>query len=89
MPATLTPRGRRRRRFPERELLERLHKYEDMLRQQNIKFEPLHKDQAREKEFPSTQGADESDNEQFEVVGLEGGPPSTTIRSEERAYEAK
>ncbi|RJE21381.1 Transcription factor [Aspergillus sclerotialis] len=33
---------RRRRRFPERELLERLRKYEDLLRQNNIQFEPLH-----------------------------------------------
>ncbi|GKZ66989.1 hypothetical protein AnigIFM50267_001080 [Aspergillus niger] len=38
---TLAPRPRRRR-FPERELLERLRKYEDLLRQHNIPFEPLH-----------------------------------------------
>ncbi|GIC90226.1 uncharacterized protein Aud_006658 [Aspergillus udagawae] len=33
---------RRRRRFPERELLERLRRYEDLLRQNNIQFQPLH-----------------------------------------------
>ncbi|TGO82697.1 hypothetical protein BPOR_0775g00030 [Botrytis porri] len=43
IPATQLPR-RRRRRFPERELLDRLRKYEDLLRQNNIKFEPLHKE---------------------------------------------
>ncbi|KAL9041218.1 MAG: hypothetical protein Q9214_004182 [Letrouitia sp. 1 TL-2023] len=37
----LAPR-QRRRRFPERELLERLRHYEGLLRQNNIKFEPLH-----------------------------------------------
>ncbi|KAK9250492.1 hypothetical protein V1507DRAFT_483003 [Lipomyces tetrasporus] len=42
VPATL-PR-RRRRRFPERELLDRIRKYEDLLRQNSVKFEPLHKD---------------------------------------------
>lgn len=36
----------RRRRFPERELLERLRRYEDLLRKNNIRFEPLHKDAA-------------------------------------------
>ncbi|KUI60174.1 Arabinolytic transcriptional activator araR [Cytospora mali] len=38
---TLTPR-QRRRRFPERELLERLRHYEDLLHQNDIEFEPLH-----------------------------------------------
>ncbi|KAK4998337.1 hypothetical protein LTR66_002425 [Elasticomyces elasticus] len=33
---------RRRRRFPERELLVRLRQYEDLLSQHNIKIEPLH-----------------------------------------------
>ncbi|KAF1847689.1 uncharacterized protein K460DRAFT_384014 [Cucurbitaria berberidis CBS 394.84] len=32
----------RRRRFPERELLDRLRYYEDLLRKHNISFEPLH-----------------------------------------------
>ncbi|KAI1375292.1 hypothetical protein F4677DRAFT_454930 [Hypoxylon crocopeplum] len=34
--------NQRRRRFAERELLDRLHHYEDILRQNNIAFEPLH-----------------------------------------------
>jgi ribosomal protein L13E len=39
--AALAPR-QRRRRFPERELLERLRHYEDLLQRNNIPFEPLH-----------------------------------------------
>ncbi|KAF3941272.1 hypothetical protein ABW19_dt0200310 [Dactylella cylindrospora] len=41
VPAALVPR-QRRRRFPERELLERLRHYESLLRQNKINFEPLH-----------------------------------------------
>jgi hypothetical protein len=92
VPATLTPRGRRRRRFPERELLERLRKYEDLLRQNNIKFEPLHKDKdpAKEKESPNTQGGDESEDEQPEAAGKDWPSPSTTVSvKSERVYEAK
>ena len=41
IPAALVPR-QRRRRFPERELLDRLRHYEDLLRKHDIKFEPMH-----------------------------------------------
>ncbi|KAK6496237.1 hypothetical protein TWF481_002261 [Arthrobotrys musiformis] len=41
VPAGLVQR-QRRRRFPERELLDRIRHYEGLLRQHNIKFEPLH-----------------------------------------------
>ncbi len=88
VPATLIRRGRRKRRFPERELLERLRKYEDLLRQNNIKFKPLHKDPAEEKESSNAQGGDETDDEQPEVVGADWSSPSTTVKSE-RVYEAK
>ncbi|CAK7567953.1 MAG: hypothetical protein SEPTF4163_005931 [Sporothrix epigloea] len=40
VPATLNPR-RRRRRFPERELLDRVRRYETLLRQMNVHFESL------------------------------------------------
>jgi hypothetical protein len=39
--AALAPR-QRRRRFPEKELLDRLRHYEDLLRRNHIPFEPLH-----------------------------------------------
>jgi len=41
VPASLAPR-QRKRRFPERELLERIRLYEGLLQQNDIKFEPLH-----------------------------------------------
>ena len=41
VPAALLPR-QRRRRFPERDLLERLRRYESLLRQHDIDFESLH-----------------------------------------------
>ena len=44
----------RRRRFPERELLERLRRYEALLRQNNIPFDPLHK--------PTAEGSSQSEH---------------------------
>lgn len=41
VPAALVPR-QRRRRFPEKELLERLRHYENLLKEHHIAFEPLH-----------------------------------------------
>jgi hypothetical protein len=86
VPATQVAR-RRRRRVPERELLERLRMYEDLLRQHNIKFEPLHKDSAGEKSA-SVEGGYGSDDEQAKTAGGDWSSPATTINSE-RAYESK
>ncbi|KAJ5133832.1 hypothetical protein N7526_005197, partial [Penicillium atrosanguineum] len=47
IPAALNPR-QRKRRFPERELLERIRKYEDLLRRNKVAFDPLHKGASRE-----------------------------------------
>jgi hypothetical protein len=41
VPASSVPR-QRRRRFPERELLDRLRLYEDLLKKHKIPFQPLH-----------------------------------------------
>lgn len=87
IPSTLAPR-RRKQRFPERELLERLRKYEDLLRQNDIKFEPLHKDSTGDKETPKAGIVDNSDDEQHESVRVESLSPSATIKSE-KLYEAK
>lgn len=43
IPAATLPQRPRRRRFPERELLDRVHHYEALLHQKGIDFEPLHK----------------------------------------------
>ncbi|TVY90320.1 Aurofusarin cluster transcription factor [Lachnellula willkommii] len=94
VPATLTQRGRRKRRFPERELLERLRKYEDLLSRNHIDFEPLHKgkdtNSAGEKEVSTSRGGrgDESENEQPGAVEADCPSPSASIKSE-RVDEAK
>src|ERR1700743_1535518 len=46
IPMTLTGRPRKRR-FAERELLDRLRRYEELLRQNNVSFEPLSKEAYR------------------------------------------
>jgi hypothetical protein len=56
---------RRKRRFPERELLERVRKYEDLLRVNGVEFEPLHPElegPLGEKDMIS-EGGDENDDE--------------------------
>lgn len=84
VPATQT--RPRRRRFPERELLDRLRKYEDLLRQNKVKFEPLHKDPVSG-EQASPEGSYGSDHEQPEAVGVDTPSPSTT--KSESTFEAK
>ncbi|KAE9376651.1 hypothetical protein N431DRAFT_367787 [Stipitochalara longipes BDJ] len=95
--ATQAPR-RRRRRFPERELLERVRKYEDLLSHHNIRFEPLHANPqlAVEKESPTSnmEGCYDSDDEQPEISSsgtiADVPPPIMTATSERwRVYEAK
>lgn len=44
VPGTAIAPKQRRKRFPERELLEKVRRYEGLLRKHNIDFEPLHKD---------------------------------------------
>ena len=87
MPATQAPR-RPKHRFPDRELLERVRRYEELLRQNNINFEPLHKDLTRKNESPNAEGGYGSNDEQPEAVGPEVSSPSTTVKSE-RVNEAK
>lgn len=92
--ATLRPR-QRRRRFPERELLDRLRHYETLLRHSNINFEPLHKDYlttVKESLNTDNEGRayDSQDDEQLVAAGGANRPPSPsmTIKSE-AVYEAK
>ena len=87
VPATLAQR-RRRRKFPEPELLERLRKYENLLRQNNIAFEPLHRDLAKGKPSVNAESGYDSDYEHPETVGPDSSTHSTTGKSE-RGYEAK
>lgn len=65
VPATLTQR-RRRRRFSERELLDRLRTYENLLRQKNIPFESLHETTVRDKVVLNAGSDHESQEENTE-----------------------
>jgi hypothetical protein len=87
VPAALV-RRQRKRRFPERELLDRLRKYENLLRQNHVKFEPLHKDPAVDKDSPNTGTTFDSDEEKPEGLTPEASSPLTRVKSE-REYEAK
>lgn len=79
VPAGLVPRPRKRR-FAERELLDRCRRYEDLLQQNSIRFEPLHPAQNKDQDqdtgdghgHPSDQGS----------AGDQGHRPP-------RSYEAK
>ena len=53
IPAALVPR-QRKRRFPERELLDRLQRYEGLLRQHDVKFEPIHEPDKQLSEDPGS-----------------------------------
>jgi hypothetical protein len=79
----------RRRRFPERQLLDRLRSYEDLLRQNKIKFEPLHKESTSDatsehfQEESEDSGAEQPESERVE------GSVSTGPSKSKSAYEAK
>ncbi|KAF2501908.1 hypothetical protein BU16DRAFT_522789 [Lophium mytilinum] len=89
VPATLAPRHRRRR-FPERELLERLRDYEGLLRQNNIKFEPLHAS-IDEKPSPSLDGKSYDSADEVLLAGraATADRPKNTIVKSETVYEPK
>ena len=78
VPAT-QPR-RRRRRFPERELLDRVRHYEDLLRRNNVRFEPLHKD---------VKSPVESDDEQQTEAGIADSSSASTPSQTKSACGAK
>ncbi|KAJ5622108.1 hypothetical protein N7528_005340 [Penicillium herquei] len=68
VPATQT--RTRKRRFPERELLGRLRRYEELLRQNKIKFDPLHKDEnSMEDDITESRSDTEPQEEQDESNG--------------------
>ena len=95
--ATQAPRPRRRR-FPERDLLERIRKYEDLLSHHNIKFEPLHANPRSTAENETSNSNPEgfygSDDEQPNVGSSDNNadirPPTMIATSKRRkVYEAK
>ncbi|KAL2069447.1 hypothetical protein VTL71DRAFT_14126 [Oculimacula yallundae] len=82
VPATQVTR-QRKRRFPERELLDRLRRYEDLMRRNNIDFDPLHKESS-DKISPKVEGGegDDSDDEPPKNAPVDRPSPATTTSSE-------
>ncbi|EAW12030.1 Zn(II)2Cys6 transcription factor [Aspergillus clavatus NRRL 1] len=67
----------RRRRFPERGLLERLRHYETLLRQHHVDFDPLHSPPVTGLGSPSGDGKDSPSNDtesEMIIPGTEGQP---------------
>lgn len=88
VPATLLPR-QRRRRFPERELLDRLRHYEQLLRNHNIPFEPLHKPQPSLGKGTDTSGGD---NDRHDEHGSQAQAQSQSLSTGDKPdtdYKAK
>lgn len=89
VPATARVARYRRRRFPERGLLDRLRHYENLLRNSKVKFEPLH-DSAPATERDSFDADDASqDDEQPLATGAHQSLSSPTQTKEEPVYETK
>ncbi|OJJ34571.1 hypothetical protein ASPWEDRAFT_112834 [Aspergillus wentii DTO 134E9] len=86
IPSDQLPR-RRKRRFPERQLLERLHEYERLLRQNNVKFDPLHGDSAGDHNIPSQ--ASDRILQSEPPSDREPGRSSSPVVKSATAHEAK
>jgi hypothetical protein len=80
VPATQT--RPRRKRFPERELLDRLRHYEALLRENKVKFEPLHKQDYDEGDVVggSKEGAGDDSDREDEGTGIVS--PGHSLKSE-------
>ena len=90
MPATARVARRRRRRFPERELLDRLRHYEGLLRNSNVQFEPLHDSPpATEKESFVADDASQDDEQPVANEDADQPPLSTSRPKSEPVYKTK
>jgi len=86
VPASLVQR-QRKRRFPERELLQRLRHYENLLQVNNIEFEPLHVSAATEDQ---TAGINKPETRSKTTVAASVRSPSSDVDSKSgTVYEAK
>jgi hypothetical protein len=86
VPATLATRRRRRPNFPERELMERLRRYEDLLRQNDVKFDALFQPSAGR---GGSNDSYESNHKPPETAELELASPTRSPMKPGSAYEAK
>lgn len=84
VPGSVNP--RRRRRFPERELLVRIREYEDLLRENKIRFDPLHKDFPSE--YAASRDAEAANESDGEPPSHDGPHPPAGVNSE-RGHHGK
>jgi hypothetical protein len=87
VPAIQVP-HRRKRRVPEREMLDRLRRYEALLRQNGIEFEPLHPECGLSGEKDSA-GFEVGESEDERSRAMETGLTPLTPVDPERFHEAK
>lgn len=82
---------RRKRRFPERELLDRIRRYEDLLSWNKIKFEPLHKGSnvGESPQSPHREESYDSQDRHQQIVKTDHSSPSTTASYNKRVYGVK
>lgn len=81
---------RRKRRFPERELLDRIRSYEDLLSQNRIKFEPLHKvSNVGESRSPHREESYGSEDKHSKTVKTDHSSPSTPASYTQQIYGAR
>lgn len=88
VPATLGTR-KRRPRFPERHLLDRIRHYEDLLRQHDVDFEPLHRDPKADRyHAPAAAAADDdSDGDPPGPLPADKPSPSSAAARPEWPYK--
>lgn len=87
VPATLAQR-RRKRRSPEQVLLQRLQKYEELLRQNDIQFDSISEDTGIKHETLHVEREDDSEDDHQANARSEVSATPTTIKSE-NDYEVK
>jgi len=85
VPATALGSRERRRRFPERELLDRLRHYEDLLRQNNVDFEPMHG--SRPDRVPAIVGGSSDSPENISSGGQTSDTAESRTLKSETVYE--
>jgi len=83
IPATVTPR-RSRRRYPERDLLERIRKYETLLRKNDIEFRAFQSEAEANESSPVSPMAESDD-----VSDKEQEPTPITATTPKQSTEAK
>lgn len=82
----------RRRRFPERDLLKQISRYEDLLRINNVAFQPLHGPATASRHAGTSDKDEESEDEakgSLSAQRSDGKSKSKTVIKSEAEFEAK